>query len=105
MTVFLIAVGAAFTAASAFLKLSYTERSYHTHSTPDSDYVVTTYCGEYTVTDVDGFIAVLDQNGVLLKMTDIRIKMLPASDRELLKEGIRVSGREELYEILSDYDA
>jgi hypothetical protein len=50
-------------------------------------------------------IGVFDKSGKLLYTVEIYTKMLPASDRALLKEGIAARDREELYEILGDYDA
>ena len=101
ITVSLISVGAAFTAVSALNRLTNMEKELYGQvlATPDESQIEI-----YIIKELDGFIAVFDGNGGLLKTTDINTKTLPASDRKLLKEGITVSEREELYEILSDYD-
>ena len=101
ITVSLISVGAAFTAVSALNRLTNMEKELYGQvlATPDESQREI-----YIIKELDGFIAVFDGNGDLLKTTDINTKTLPASDRKLLKEGITVSEREELYEILSDYD-
>lgn len=102
VTLSLVSVGAAFTSVSALNKLTNMEKELYGQVIASPDEAQ----GEiYIVKELDGFIAVFDGNGGLLKMTDINTKTLPASDRKLLKEGITVSESEELYEVLSDYDA
>ncbi len=104
VTLFLIAVGTAFTAVSALNKYTRMENAPCGQAITSPNSWVQDKSEIYIVKELDGFIAVLDESGDILKMTDIHTKTLPASDRELLKEGITVSEREELYEILSDYD-
>ena len=96
---FLTSIGTAFTAASALRKPydTLTSTQHSSDQAPQNE--------SYLIKDLDGFIVILDKEGEIVKVTDIQTKTLPASDRELLKNGITVSDREELYEVLSDYDA
>ena len=105
VTISLIAIGAAFTAVSAQNRLTNMENELCGQVLAPTDSTARSDCEIYIIKELDGFIAVFDGNGNVLKTTDIRTKTLPASDRELLEEGITVSDREELYEVLSDYDA
>jgi len=59
----------------------------------------------YIMRDKDGYVGVFlegDANNPIY-MTDIVVLSLPEADREMLKEGIRVSGEEALREMLEDF--
>ena len=65
-------------------------------------------CNEHFILkDINGYVNVLVQtkNGdeTLYKATDIMTKYLSEEDRECLKNGIRVVGREDLASILQDF--
>ena len=96
---FLTAVGMAFTAVAAIY------RPYDTHTSSQQSSDQDPQSGGYLIKDLDGFITIFDEYGNIVRITDLQTKTLPATDRELLKNGITVSDREELYEVLSDYDA
>ncbi len=61
----------------------------------------------YIVSQKDGFVAVFyeeEQNGESLhELTDTPLSSLPIEERERLKEGISVTGEENLSKILADY--
>ena len=66
-------------------------------------------CNEhYILKELDGVIAiyVLDENEVesLQEKTGISTGYLPEADREELKQGIKATGREELNNLLEDYE-
>lgn len=100
ISVSLIAVGAAITATNALEKCRSFENERSTvevsKETTDEAFYIKEY-GE--------IIGVFDSSGELLYTVEVYTKTLPASDRALLKRGISAGSREELYEILGDYDA
>ncbi len=55
----------------------------------------------YTVIDENGRVAVL-LNGASYLRTDTLVRDLPKTDQKRLKEGIAVSGRDELRRLLED---
>ena len=58
----------------------------------------------YIVKEHKGRIAAFEEeNAKPFRTTEILVEDLPEGDRELLKEGIKVSGFEELSKILEDY--
>lgn len=59
----------------------------------------------YYIKEHGEVIGVFDGEGELLFTVEVYVKTLPAADRALLKKGIAARDREELYEILGDYDA
>lgn len=66
-------------------------------------------CNEhYIIKNVDGYLKVflVDENNVetLLKTTDIVTTYLPDEDKELLRKGIKVIGRDNLNATLEDYE-
>lgn len=70
---------------------------------------INSICKEhYIVRDVDGFISVYrsDENGneVLYRATDILTKYLSRSDIDNLERGITVEGKNNLEQILEDYE-
>ena len=48
-------------------------------------------------------IGIFSSDGTLIKTLDVYIKTLPEADRRLLREGIEVSGKQELNAIIEDY--
>ena len=66
-------------------------------------------CDEhYVVKDVDGLVNVynLDDDGAesLVYSTEIETKYLPQEDREKLKNGINIVGKDNLSILLEDYE-
>ena len=59
----------------------------------------------YFIKEHGDIIGVFDGDGDLLYTVNVCTKTLPAADRMLLREGIAARDREELYEILGDYDS
>ena len=59
----------------------------------------------FWVREHEGIIGVFNVVGELEYTVEVYIKTLPKKDRELLKNGIYAASREELLEILGDYNA
>ena len=104
VSISLVAVGAAMSAVAALDKygtlLNKLERL-------DSLYVSaqTAEDGSFWVREHEGVIGVFGDNGEHLYTVEVYVKTLPEKDRALLKEGIYAATREELLEILGDYNA
>ena len=97
----LISVGAAITAVSALEKYTRLEgavQSFQASSAIHSEEI-------YYIKEHGEIIGVFDGKVELLYTVEVYVKTLPATDRTLLKKGIAARDREELYEILGDYDA
>lgn len=100
ISIALISVGATITAVHALDKFNMLEKevfnsSVRTDNEPDY----------YYVKEHNDMIGIFDEQDSLLYTVEVYTKTLPAKDRALLKEGIVAQTREELYEILGDYDA
>ena len=50
-------------------------------------------------------IGIFTEDGVLLRVVDVYTKTLPKADRVLLREGIAVSSRQDLYALMEDFGA
>lgn len=50
-------------------------------------------------------IGVFSEDGVLLRVVDVYTKTLPRADRVLLREGIAVTSRQDLYALMEDFGA
>lgn len=50
-------------------------------------------------------IGIFSSDGILLQVWDVYIKALPKADRQLLREGITVTSRQDLYALMADYGA
>ncbi len=98
----LIALGGAITATSAMAKFEKMEKEL---SAPVLIPVDESSDKIYIVKEYHGKLGIFDADGSILYTTEVYTKTLPAADRKLLIEGIRAEGREELYEILGDYDS
>ena len=61
--------------------------------------------GCFYIKEHEDIIGVFNSEGELLYTVNVYTKMLPASDRALLRNGIAARDREELYEILGDYNS
>ena len=105
LTIALISLGGTVTAITALQKYN---------ALKDSN--VSVYCEtdatkdlsqneNFIISEYEGRIGVFDENKNLLYTLDVYIKTLPAKDRETLSKGLRANSREELYEILGDYNA
>ena len=58
---------------------------------------------ERLIKEHDGKIGIFDGNGRLLSVIETYVKTLPKSERDELKEGIRVNTEKELYSIMEAY--
>ena len=105
VSVALIAFGAALSAVAALDKYGSIIKEIEGL---DSKYVsiqVNEYNGSFWVREHEGVIGVFGVDGELEYTVEVYIKTLPQRDRELLKNGIYAKDREELLEILGDYNA
>lgn len=102
---FLLAVGAAITAAYTLEQYesvsAVTEYDTPVVSTQKKDPQTVGYC----IKDHDGMIGIYDASGELMYTVEVYVKTLPARDRELLKDGIYANSYGEVLEILGDYTA
>ncbi len=57
----------------------------------------------YRVCEADGFIAIKNADGNIVRTLDVRTAFLPEEDREALKAGIEVFSESELTELIGDY--
>lgn len=57
----------------------------------------------FTVREYEERIGVFNSDNVLIHVIETHIKTLPAADRYLLREGIRVTSRKELLSVIEDY--
>lgn len=57
----------------------------------------------YNVKEYGGKIGVFSESGALIRIIDINIKSLPATDRDLLEKGFSVKGESALLSIVEDY--
>ena len=48
-------------------------------------------------------IGIFDENGALLDVIDVYVKTLPETDKNLLREGIRITSEQSLRAIIEDY--
>lgn len=104
ISVSLIALGAAISAVSALDKYgaiikeidSITSKSVSVESEEDQCFFVRTH---------EGMIGVFNASGDLEYTIDVCVKTLPEVDRLLLERGIFAKDKNELREILGDYDA
>ena len=105
VTVTLTALGAAISASDAIDRINDIEATIKLNEDTSKEVENDISEEKFTVKDSGGRIGVFGSDGKLVFLTEIYTKTLPASDRELLREGFTAYGREELYEILGDYDA
>ena len=102
ISIALISIGAAVAASNALEKYSKLECAVQSYKTSS---VAQTRNDGYFIKEHGEIIGVFGGDGELLYTVEVYTKTLPATDRKLLKEGIAARNREELYEILGDYDA
>lgn len=57
----------------------------------------------YNVKEYGGKIGVFSESGALIRIIDINIKSLPATDRDLLEKGFSVKGESAILSIVEDY--
>lgn len=106
VSVSLIALGAALSAVSALdrygailKEIEGLDARYASATATDDDSDI---C--YIVREHEGIIGVFTADGDPLYTVEVYIKTLPEADRKLLYDGIYAASREELLEILGDYD-
>lgn len=59
----------------------------------------------WIVREYEKKIGIFSEDGVLLDVVEVYTKTLPSADRTLLREGIFVRSRKELYSLMEDYGA
>lgn len=57
----------------------------------------------WIIKEYEGRIGVFSEDGVLLEVIDIYVKTLPETDKNLLRDGIRVNSEQALKAIVEDY--
>ena len=57
----------------------------------------------YMMREYDGKLAVFNDDGSVYKVYEINVELLPEYDQKLLKEGIQITGEEELRARVEDY--
>ena len=57
----------------------------------------------WTVKEYNGQIGVFNADGSLLEILETYVKTLPAADQALLREGITVYSKKELFSVIADY--
>ncbi len=57
----------------------------------------------YIMREYDGKLAIFNDDGTVYKVYDINVELLPEYDQKLLKEGIQITGEEELRARVEDY--
>ena len=57
----------------------------------------------WIIREHEGQIGIFTSDNVLINTLNVYIKTLPIADRDLLREGIEVTTRKELLEIIEDY--
>ena len=103
---FLLAFGAALTAAHTleqYNKIVSDDLLYQSSKNDVQNGI--TASGGYIIKEHEGMIGVFDQSGELMYKAEVYIKTLPASDRQMLREGIHADSYGDVLEILGDYTA
>lgn len=57
----------------------------------------------WIVREYDERIGIFNSDNVLVHIIETHIKTLPVTDRDLLREGIKVTSRKELLSVIEDY--
>ncbi len=73
----------------------------YTEVEPEED--MTTEESTWVVREYEEKIGIFSEDGALLRVVDVYTKTLPRADRVLLREGIAVSSRQDLYALMEDY--
>lgn len=105
VSVSLIAFGAAMAAMAALDRYSFIIKELEALDTSSTFAELEVSKKRYLVREHEGIIGVFSLNGELEYTVEIYVKTLPEKDRQLLKSGIYAQNREELLEILGDYNA
>jgi hypothetical protein len=105
VSISLIAFGAALSAVSALDKYGALVMQMEKLDSKYASAEIKERSGSFWVREHEGIIGVFGESGELEYTVEIYIKTLPAKDRQLLKSGIYAQNREELLEILGDYNA
>ena len=105
ISISLIAFGADLSAVSALDKYGELIKEIDTISSKHTSIEPETTDMSFWVREHEGIIGVFDNGGELEYTVEIYIKTLPEKDRRLLRSGIYAKNREELLEILGDYNA
>lgn len=69
----------------------------------ESETFDTNIASGWIIREHEGQIGIFTSDNVLINTLNVYIKTLPIADRDLLREGIEVTTRKELLEIIEDY--
>ncbi len=58
---------------------------------------------QYIMREYDGKLAIFRDDGSVYKVYEINVELLPEYDQKLLKDGIQITGEEELRARVEDY--
>ena len=106
LSVTLVAVGAAISAVSALDKYGTLLKELQSLDSKHTSVQVSEIStGRFWVREHEGVIGVFDEDGNLQYTVEIYIKTLPEKDRLLLRDGIFACDKNELLEILGDYNS
>ena len=105
VSISLIAFGAAISAVTALDKYGLLIKEIEGLDTKYVSIEIDEESGSFWVREHEGVIGVFSADGELEYTVEVYIKTLPEKDRQLLKNGIYAADKEELLEILGDYNA
>ena len=105
VSISLMAFGAAISAVTALDKYGMLIKEIEGLDTKYVSIEVNDESSCFWVREHEGVIGVFGVDGELEYTVEVYIKTLPEKDRQLLKNGIYAASREELLEILGDYNA
>lgn len=57
----------------------------------------------FTAREFEGVIGIFDSNEKLIQIIEVYTNTLPEADRRLLREGIKINSKRELYSLIEDY--
>ena len=69
----------------------------------ESETFDTNIASGWIIREHEGQIGIFTSDNVLINTLNVYIKTLPIADRDLLREGIEVTTRKELLEVIEDY--
>ena len=58
---------------------------------------------QYIMREYDGKLAIFNDDGTVYKIYEINVELLPEYDQKLLKDGIQITGEDELRARVEDY--
>lgn len=76
---------------------------YVTPESTESEISDTETVSGWIIREYEGQIGIFTPDNVLINTLNVYIKTLPVADRDLLREGIEVTTKKELLEVIEDY--